>query len=84
MKLFVTDIFTQTTKKYNVRQNEDFRIPVGSVSIFYLDLKTWETVPLKKLMQFSRQFKKGNQKVPENCPCKFRKQYISDAGFLPR
>ena len=49
----VTDIFSQTTQKYNLRQNRDFRVnyvnPLyhGSESNSYLGPKIWEIVPVK-------------------------------------
>ena len=85
----VSDIFTQTTQHYNFRQNRDFRIrSVKSVyhaseSISYLGLKIWEIVPAKiketnSLNSFKIEIRKW---LPESCPCRLCKQYISDVAF---
>ena len=85
----VSDIFTQTTQHYNFRQNRDFRIRSvksvyhGSESISYLGPKIWEIVPAKiketnSLNSFKIEIRKW---VPQSCPCRLCKQYISGVGF---
>ena len=85
----VSDIYTQTTQYYNFRQNQDFRIRSvksvyhGSKSISYLGPKMWEIVPamIKETNSFNS-FKIEIRKwVPQSCPCRLCKQYISDVGF---
>ena len=84
-----SDIFTQTTQHYNFRQNQDFRtrsvksVYHGSKSISYLGPKMWEIVPamIKETNSFNS-FKIEIRKwVPQSCPCRLCKQYISDVGF---
>ena len=66
----VTVIFTQTTQKYNFKQNQDFRILsvntvyCGSESTSYLSLKIWEVLPVK-INEFSYLYslEKRNQKL---------------------
>ena len=85
----VSDIFTQTTQHYNFRQNRDFRIRSvksvyhGSESISYLGPKIWEIVPAKiketnSLNSFKIEIRKW---LPQSCPCRLCKQYISGVGF---
>ena len=85
----VGDIFTQTTQNYNFRQNRDFRIRSvksvyhGSENISYLGPKIWEIVPAKikknnSLNSFKIEIRKW---VPQSCPCRLCKQYISGVGF---
>ena len=85
----VSDIFTQTTQHYNFRQNRDFRIRSvksvyhGSESISYLGPKIWQIVPAKiketnSLNSFKTEIRKW---VPQSCPCRLCKQYISGIGF---
>ena len=86
----VSDIFTQTTQHYNFRQNRHFRIrSVKSVyqcseSISYLGTKIWEIVPAKiketnSLTSFDIKIREW---VPQSCPCRLCKQYISGVGFF--
>ena len=85
----VSDIFAQTTQRYNFRQNRDLRIRFvklfyhGSESISYLGPKIWEIVPAKiKEINSLNSFKIEIRKwVPQSCPCRLCKQYISDVGF---
>ena len=85
----VSDIFTQTTQHYNFRQNRDFRIRSvksvyhGSESISYLGPKIWEIVPAKiketnSLNSFKIEIRKW---LPQSCPCRLCKQYISGVDF---
>ena len=85
----VSDIFAQTRQHYNFRQNRDFRIHFvksvhhGSESICYLGPKIWETVPAKikeanSLNSFKIEIRKW---VPQSCPYRLCKQYISGVGF---
>ena len=85
----VSDIFAQTTQHYNFRQNQDFRarsvksVYHGSESISYLGPKIWEIVPAKiketnSLNSFKIEIRKW---VPQSCPYRLCKQYISGAGF---
>ena len=85
----VSDIFTQTTQNYNFRQNQDFRIRSvksvyhGSEIISYLGPKIWEIVLAKiketnSLNSFKIEIRKW---VPQSCPCRLCKQYISGVGF---
>ena len=85
----VNDIFAQTTQHYNFRQNRDFRILSvksvyhGSESISYLTPKIWEIVPAKiketnSLNSFKIEIRKW---VPQKCPCRLCKKYISSVGF---
>ena len=85
----VSDIFAQTTQRYNFSQNRDFRIRSvksfyhGSESISYFRPKIWEIVPAKiKETNSVNSFKKKIRKwVPQSCPCRYSKQYISGVGF---
>ena len=85
----VSDIFAQTTQHCNFRPNRDFRIRSaksvyhGSESISYLGPKIWEFVPAKmketnSLNSFKIEIRNW---VPQTCPCRLCKQYISGAGF---
>ena len=85
----VSDIFAQATQHYNFRQNQEFRIPsVKSVyhvseSISYLGTKNWKIVPAKRketnsLNSFKIEIRKW---LPQSCPCRLCKQYISGVGF---
>ena len=85
----VSVIFTQTTKHYNFRQNRDFRIHSvksvyhGSESISYLGPKIWEIVPANiketnSLNSFKIEIRRW---VPQSCPCRLCKQYISGISF---
>ena len=85
----VSDIFAQTTQHYNFRQNRDLRIRFvklfyhGPESISYLGPKIWEIFPAKiketnSLNSFKIEIRKW---VPQSCPCRLCKQYISDVGF---
>ena len=85
----VSDIFTQTTQNYKFNQNRDFRIRSvksvyhGSESISYLGPKIWEIVPAKiketnSLNSFKIEIRKW---VPQSCPCRLCKQYISGVSF---
>ena len=85
----VSDIFAQTTQYYNFRQNRDFRIRSvksvyhGSESIYHLRPKIWKIVPAKmketnSLNSFKIEIRKW---VPQTCPCRLCKQYISGFGF---
>ena len=84
-----SDIFTQTTQHYNFRQNRDFRIRSvksvyhGSESISYLGPKIWEIVPANiKETNSLNSFKIEIHKwLPQSCPCRLCKQYISGVGF---
>ena len=58
----------------------------GSESTAYLGPKIWEIVPVK-VNEFNSPnsfIKEIRNSVAQNYPCRLRKQYISDAGFLPR
>ena len=85
----VSNIFTQTTEHYNFRQNRDFKMRSvksvyhGSESICYLEPKIWEIVPAKiketnSLSSFKIEIRKW---LPQSCPCRLCKQYISGTGF---
>ena len=85
----VSDIFTQTTQKYNFRQNRDFRVLSvksvyhGSESISYLGPNIWGILPAKiketnSLNSFKIEIRKW---APQSCPCRLCKQYISGVGF---
>ena len=55
----------------------------GSESISYLGPKIWEIVPAKinetnSLNSFKIEIRKW---VPQSCPCRLFKQYISGVGF---
>ena len=85
----VSDIFAQATQHYNFRQNQEFRIPsVKSVyhvseSISYLGTKIWEIVPVNiKETNFLNSFKiEIHEWVPQSCPYRLPKQYISGVCF---
>ena len=85
----VGDNFAQTTQHSNFRKNRGFRIcSVKSVyhgfeSISYLGPKIWEIVHVKiKETNSVNSFKiEICMWVPESCPCRFCKQYISGVGF---
>ena len=85
----VSDIFAQTAQHYNFRQNRDFKIRSAksvyhnSESISCLGPKIWKIVPAKiketnSLNHFKIEIRKW---VPQNCPCRLYKQYISGVGF---
>ena len=85
----VSDIFALTTQHYNFRQNRDFRMRSvklvyhGSKSISYLGPEIWEIVPAKiketnSLDSLKIEIRKW---VPQGCPCRLCKQYISGVGF---
>ena len=86
---FVSNIFIQKTLHYNFRENRDFRIRSvksvyhGSESISYLGPKIWEIVPAKvKETNSLKSFKIEICKwVPQSCPCRLCKLYISGVGF---
>ena len=70
-------------------KNRDFRIRSvksvhhGSESISYLGPKIWEIFPAKvkganSLNSFKIEIRKW---VPQSCPCRLCKQYISGVGF---
>ena len=85
----VVIFFVQRTQHYKFRQNRDFRIrSVKSVyhsseSNSYLGPKIWEIVPTKiketnSLNSFKTEIRKW---VPQSCPFRLFKQYISGVGF---
>ena len=86
----VSDIFTQTTQHYNIRQNRDFKIRSvksvyhGSESISYLGPKIWEIVPakIKETNSLNRIKIEIRKWVPQSCPYRLCKQYISGIGFF--
>ena len=56
----------------------------GTESLFYLAQKVWDIVPQeikesKSLMIFKRKIKNW---VPNDCPCRLCKRYISQLGFI--
>ena len=65
----VSDIFAQTTQHYNFRQNRDFRI--RSVKSVY---QGSESISYSFKIEICKW-------LPQSCPCRLCKQYISDAGF---
>ena len=86
----VSDIFAQTTQHYNFRQNQDFRarsvksVYHGSESISYLGPKIWEIVPakIKETNSLNRIKIEIRKWVPQSCPYRLCKQYISGIGFF--
>ena len=85
----VSNISAQTTQHHNSRQNRDLRIRSvksvyhGSESISYLGPKICEIFPAKiKETNSFNSFKIEIRKwVPQSCPCRLCKQYISGVGF---
>ena len=87
----VSEIFRQKNKQpYLLRQNLLFyasrikSVYNGTESISFLGPKVWELVPnsmreIQSLEIFKKEIKKW---VPQNCPCRLCKTYISRVGFI--
>ena len=87
----VSEIFRQKNKHpYLLRQNPLIYAPRikfvynGTENISFLEPKVWELVPnsmreVQNLEIFKKEIKKW---VPQNCPCRLCKTYISRVGFI--
>ena len=85
-----SQIFHRCDINYNLRINSELAIPNvrsafhESESVSFLDPKIWNIVPLElKELTSLVAFKKGIKEwKPKNCPCRLRKKYISNLGFI--
>ena len=76
--------------RYNLRYTSQFTIPPiqsvcnGRESVSYIGPKIWELIPhaFKQINSLSGFKKAIKEWKPSNCPCRFCKTYISQAGFL--
>ena len=86
----LSELFRRRYINNNLRSNSNFAVPdvksvfYGSESIFYLSPKILDFVPLEwkeltSLNVFKKCIKKGQ---PKNCPCRLRKQYVSNLGLI--
>ena len=86
----VRQLFQLRNNDYNLRQFSQFDLPnvksvfCGTESISFLGLKIWNIVPNEfKKKTSSYAFKKLIKKwQPANCPCRPRKSYIQNLGFI--
>ena len=89
-KIF-SDLFIRREKSsYNLRRHPEFRVPLtrtvhhGRESISYLGPTIWDILPtlLKEAVSLNS-FKKLIKKwVPQACPCRLCKNYITGVGFV--
>ena len=87
----VSEIFAKKeSHPYSLRENPFFYAPKinsvynGTESISFLGPKIWEIVPrsirgIQSLEKFKSEIKKW---IPQNCPCRLCKTYISGVGFI--
>ena len=86
----MNDIFKKRDAAYNFRNNSTFEtrntksVYYGSERISFLGPKIWELLPSnikdsECLNIFQPNMKSWN---PENCPCRLRRLYIADIGFI--
>ena len=82
--------FVPKTSWYNLRRNDYFEkskvhsVYYGTESLSFLDPKKWDLVPVElKHSETLYSFKlKVKNWVPFECPCRIRKIYIQQVGFL--
>ena len=86
----MSDLFSFRNTGYNLRGGSKLKsntvktVYYGTESISYLSPKIWEQVPdeikdSKSLNTFKRKIKSW---VPNSCPCRICKIYVSNVGFI--
>ena len=86
----VSELFFFSNVNYSLRSGSQFYQPSGNTvwngleTISYLGLKIWNMVPEQmkqksSLFAFKREIK---QWVPNNCPCRICKNYLSNIEFI--
>ena len=86
----VSERFSFLNVNYNLRSGSQFHQPSANTvwnvqeTISYLGPKIWNMVP-EEMKQKSSLFafkKEIKQWVPNNCPCRIRKKYLPNIGFI--
>ena len=86
----LTEIFPQKESNYSLRNSTALSgrsiktVIYGSETISSLGPKIWDILPaeLKKIMSPTLFKKKIREWAPKNCPCRLRKRYVQNIGFL--
>ena len=86
------DIFLINRNPYNLRQNSQFSKPrINTVyhrteRISKLGTKIWDPVSsnLKEISDLDKFKKTIKQWKPEDCPCRLRKVFVQNVGFLEK
>ena len=89
---FMKDVFPINRNPYNLRQNSQFSRPRintvyhGTESISNLGPKIWDLVPsnLKEISDLDKFKKAIKQWKPQDCPCRLRKVFVQNVGFLEK
>ena len=86
------ELFVRNHSNYNLRSQSDFVIPEvktvykGSSSPRYFGPIIWNLIPIeiKYSDSFDSFIPKMRQWKPNSCPCRLRKHYIPNIGFVEK